>query len=63
MESWESDEMWDQIFKWLVDKDMIEIWMIVVWFIWNNKNNCFHNLSCKVPFDLVNATNRMKNDI
>ena len=31
-ESWESVEMWDQIFKWLADKDMVEIWMIVVWF-------------------------------
>ena len=48
--------MWDIILNWLANKDIVKVWMIVVWLIWNNRNNYFHNLTCRTPFDLVAAT-------
>ena len=30
-----------------------------MWMLWNNRNNCFHRLSCKIPVEIASNATRM----
>ena len=60
---WDNIEECDQFFQWLHDKDLVEIWLNLCLLIWNNKNHCFHNHSCRRPFEIVRLAGPMKKDI
>ena len=42
---------------------MVETCLNMSWLIWNNRNQCFHNHSCRVPLELVRAANKMHQDL
>ena len=60
--SWESTDLWSQLIEWLFGKDQVEMWMHIVWLIWNNRNSCYHNLSCRCPSELGRIAKRMKSE-
>ena len=35
------------MFAFLKGKDLVETGMIILWMIWNNRNNCIHQLTCR----------------
>ena len=59
---WEEIEMWSQLLKWLHEKNLVETWMLVVWLLWDNRNHCFHRLSCRIPAEIARIAVRMKED-
>ena len=61
-ELWNVTDFWSRLFEWLVGKSQLEMWMLLVWIIWNNRNSCFHNLSCRRHSNIVGTAARMKND-
>ena len=54
--------MWGQFLKWLQSKNLVETWMYVVWFLWNNRNHCYHRLSCKTPTEIARSVVKLKNE-
>ena len=59
---WEENEMWDKFLEWLQSKKLVETWMYVVWCLWNNRNHCFHRLSCRLPANIAHTAEGMKNE-
>ena len=53
---------WASLLLWLKDKDLIDDWLYVMWFLWNNRNQCLHKQSCRIPADLVRKAGRRKVD-
>ena len=43
-------------------KKLVKTWMYLMWLIWNNKNHCFHKLSCRTLAGIVRTIVRMKDD-
>ena len=48
--------------QWLKGKELVETWMITSWEIWNNRNQCLHNLRCKRPHEIIRSAGRLKDD-
>ena len=59
---WDNRDGWDQLLQWLMDKDLVDVWLNTMWLIWNNRNHCFHSLSCRVPVELARTTCQIKED-
>ena len=43
----EDSRSWNSLSAFLKDKDLVETGMIILWMIWNNRNNCIHQLTCR----------------
>ena len=59
---WIINDGWDQLLQWLNEKDKVDIWLNIVWLIWNNRNHCYRRYSCRVPNELVRTANQIKQD-
>ena len=53
---------WDSLFLWLQEKKLVDTWMLMMWLIWNNKNQSLHNLVCKSPADIARNAIRLLED-
>ncbi|XWS70758.1 hypothetical protein CRYUN_Cryun03dG0076400 [Craigia yunnanensis] len=60
---WGGLEEWGVLFKWLKENDLLDIWMLATWQIWNNRNQCVHNFSCKKPSKIANSVCRLNEDM
>ena len=49
----ETKQRWNQIFMFLRNAGMVEQGMYILWLLWKNRNNCFHNQICSVPAGLT----------
>ena len=61
-DNWDNTGDWNHLFANLHEKGHVEMWMIICWLIWKNRNKCFHDKSCKVPRSIVNSAYRLKNE-
>ena len=59
---WENEDRWSHFFLWLQNKDLVETCLNTSWLIWNNRNQCFQNNSCRMPMALVRSANKMHHD-
>ena len=59
---WEGVEGWNILFQWLKEKDVVDIWMIICWQLWNNRNQCLHRLSCRRPSEIVRSIGNIRGE-
>ena len=45
----EDDKSWEELLNLLHKKKLIEQGIYILWTIWNNRNECYHNLRCGKP--------------
>ena len=50
------------ILNWIKAQDKLEQGLYGCWLIWNNRNNCLHNLTCTVSARIKDMSARMEND-
>ena len=54
------NQSWNQLLAFLQEKELVEQGMYTCWMIWNNRNNCLHNMSCSYPPSLALMAAKMK---
>ena len=56
----DDSQSWNQIFRLWQDNNIFEQDMYTCWLLWNNKNDCLHNMSRSLAFGLAMKAARMK---
>ena len=46
----EDEKSWEKLLHFLHEKNLFEQGMYILWEIWNNRNECHHNLKCRSSF-------------
>ena len=59
---WENMSEWTRFFQRLEDSGVVDLWLIMCWLIWTNRNQCFYNSSCKRPSGIVKSANQIRED-
>ena len=56
------EELWQVIFYELQKDKSVELFCIIYWLIWSNRNRCFHDNLCHSPRKIINSVVRMNEE-